>query len=551
VETNAEGCAGDTLIFPTVIKTIFTPPAPSGNTILCSKDSPAQTYSTPFNTPGSVYTWHVSGGSILSGNGTSQAIVSWNQPSGGRIWYEENSTTATANCYGSSDTLYITIKPSPDPGPIKGNTALCAGTGTYYVNAHTGALYQWSLTNGSILSGSGTSVITAGWTGPGADTLVLVETASNGCATDPIKLPVTVYSVPVISELTGNTELCELSGPQQYIALSPTSATSRFLWSARNGTVTGRPDDDTVTVKWKTDQSLSYSLSVIEISKDSCPGQPFGKTLRLSGSSPSITSVSCVRELKAIEIAWAPGTAFQPYDLYRRALSGADTSWKVLKKKLYTPHYTDTLVNYGLHPYQYSYSTFACNDTVFSMPHNSIQLNALAGHNSVRLSWNRYNNWKENVARYEVWKKTDQETDYSFLLSAGHDTSAEVSTIHGFSHCFAVKAIENSTSNAAWSSHLCLETPHPVSVPSAFSPNGDGVNDIWVINGILSYPGSILEIFNRWGEKVFEAAGYQNNWNGTFNGKRLPDGTYFYILDLRSPAEGTKTRYNGNVTIAR
>ena len=67
---------------------------------------------------------------------------------------------------------------------------------------------------------------------------------------------------------------------------------------------------------------------------------------------------------------------------------------------------------------------------------------------------------------------------------------------------------------------------------SGFSPNGDGVNDNFVIQGLDKYPNNHLIIFNRWGNQVYGSSHYKNDWGGTFDGKELPDGTYFYILEL-------------------
>ena len=75
-------------------------------------------------------------------------------------------------------------------------------------------------------------------------------------------------------------------------------------------------------------------------------------------------------------------------------------------------------------------------------------------------------------------------------------------------------------------------------IPEGFSPNGDGVNDLFVIRGIQNYPNNSFLIYNRWGNKVFEAKPYQNNWDGKsdfgliLSGDELPIGTYFYLLDL-------------------
>ena len=75
-------------------------------------------------------------------------------------------------------------------------------------------------------------------------------------------------------------------------------------------------------------------------------------------------------------------------------------------------------------------------------------------------------------------------------------------------------------------------------VPTGFSPNGDGVNDGYVIDHIDNYPGNRLWVYNRWGNLIYKARDYKNDWDGVANvsgiymGKKVPNGTYYYILDL-------------------
>ena len=81
-----------------------------------------------------------------------------------------------------------------------------------------------------------------------------------------------------------------------------------------------------------------------------------------------------------------------------------------------------------------------------------------------------------------------------------------------------------------------------IRVPKGFSPNGDGANDLFIIPGLDEYPNNSITIFNRWGNKIFEAAPYENNWGGksengaTVGEGALPEGTYFFLLEL-SPDE--------------
>ena len=85
--------------------------------------------------------------------------------------------------------------------------------------------------------------------------------------------------------------------------------------------------------------------------------------------------------------------------------------------------------------------------------------------------------------------------------------------------------------------------------PTGFSPNGDGLNDGWEIDFIDMYPDCDVEIFNRWGQQLFYSQGYQTKWDGTYNGKDLPEATYYYIIRLNHPA--FPVPYTGPVTILR
>ncbi len=67
---------------------------------------------------------------------------------------------------------------------------------------------------------------------------------------------------------------------------------------------------------------------------------------------------------------------------------------------------------------------------------------------------------------------------------------------------------------------------------NVITPNNDGKNDLFVVKGLSNYPGSVLRIVDRAGRLLYSATDYQNNWNGTYNGKPLNEDTYYYIIDL-------------------
>ncbi|MCJ8163928.1 gliding motility-associated C-terminal domain-containing protein [Pontibacter sp. E15-1] len=87
-----------------------------------------------------------------------------------------------------------------------------------------------------------------------------------------------------------------------------------------------------------------------------------------------------------------------------------------------------------------------------------------------------------------------------------------------------------------------------ITVPNAFTPNRDQVNETWEIENHENYPEMRVEVFNRWGNRIFSSsAGYNVPWDGTYNGEVLPVATYYYIIYLNS----TEKPISGNVTIIR
>ncbi len=95
---------------------------------------------------------------------------------------------------------------------------------------------------------------------------------------------------------------------------------------------------------------------------------------------------------------------------------------------------------------------------------------------------------------------------------------------------------------------VTVNCPDDVFHTQGFSPDGDGLNDKLVFPGLEYFAPAILKIYNRYGNLVYESEDYKNDWEGSYmdNGKGLPDGTYFYILQLSN-----KRKYNNYLIINR
>ena len=87
-----------------------------------------------------------------------------------------------------------------------------------------------------------------------------------------------------------------------------------------------------------------------------------------------------------------------------------------------------------------------------------------------------------------------------------------------------------------------------LTIPEAFSPNSDLINDVWNIGNIEAYPKAQITIYNRWGQSVWRSEqGYPQPWDGKSNGVNLPVDSYHYVIDLHN---GSK-QIVGSITIVK
>ena len=111
---------------------------------------------------------------------------------------------------------------------------------------------------------------------------------------------------------------------------------------------------------------------------------------------------------------------------------------------------------------------------------------------------------------------TDNEgtVDYTYIIEAGYSSCIGTDTV--------IVTVSNSTTPCEFG----------VTIYNFLSPNGNNLNDVFIIDGIQFFPQNHLTIYNRWGAVVYEKEQYDNTWDGTHKGKSLPSGTYFYVLKL-------------------
>lgn len=114
-----------------------------------------------------------------------------------------------------------------------------------------------------------------------------------------------------------------------------------------------------------------------------------------------------------------------------------------------------------------------------------------------------------------------QNTTGVFTVNVSDETAYYVTQYQG--SCESARAVAN----------IFIGT-NGLTIPNAFTPNGDGINDFWDIKGMQNYPQALVQIFNRYGQKVFESRGYSQPFDGKMAGSQLPAGVYYYIINLEA-----------------
>ena len=115
----------------------------------------------------------------------------------------------------------------------------------------------------------------------------------------------------------------------------------------------------------------------------------------------------------------------------------------------------------------------------------------------------------------------------SIFWSNGETGTGITITEHGI---YTVRVVDNNNCDDKDSVQVIVKEIPDVKPVDVFTPNGDGVNDYFIINDIDAFKPVNLTIYNRWGDIVYSSLDYKNGWDGKFDGKILPEGTYYYLI---------------------
>jgi gliding motility-associated-like protein len=176
------------------------------------------------------------------------------------------------------------------------------------------------------------------------------------------------------------------------------------------------------------------------------------------------------------------------------------------------------------------------------------------------MAWNDYNEWSGDVDHYKMFKLIGGILQGSSInLNPGFnffrdEISSKIHTEGEF--CYYVEAYEGVGNDFGFmdtsrSNEICILQQPAVFIPNAFLPGGPPLNNVFNPSAsFVDVDTYSLDIFNRWGERVFHSSNPSLGWDGITNGKDAPASVYIYLLKVTG-VDGTQIERKGSVTLLR
>ncbi|MEO1449285.1 MAG: PKD domain-containing protein, partial [Bacteroidota bacterium] len=236
------------------------------------------------------------------------------------------------------------------------------------------------------------------------------------------------------------------------------------------------------------------------------------------------------------------GTGFK--EVYRAQIDNPETK------------YQDEVTQVDERSYAYRVFTVdSCGDyTPQGRIGKTIHLETVRTHGTVNLQWTPYEGWENGVDVYQIERYSEQDNRFVEIdLIPGSETNYidETAETGQPINCYRITAFEmGGTATFSSSNEGCVALPPQMFSANAFTPNGDGSNDVFEVKGTF-LDGFELEIFNRWGRKVFSTRTPGQGWNGlNQDGQPAQEGVYVFIA-RGVGYEGERIQRVGSITLVR
>ena len=470
----------------------------TGNNLIC----PGQT--TTLNDPTAGGSWTSSNTNIAIVNITS-GLVTAIAPGSVSISYTLPSGCATTT----------TLAVNPGATPVTGASVLCAGSSATLSDETPGG--TWTTGNAAIATASTTGTII----GVSPGTATITYTLSNGCyVTATVVIPSTNAVI-----LTPDTTIC--NGESVTIRVNG-DPTLQYNWSPSTGLNNPNIMDPTATPSVITTYVMTASV----------PGTNCSVTKQMT---VNVTSVSAIAGPDQIVCVKSPIVlkAIPDSGNYTYLWTGPNG---------YSNSLPDPVINYaqitndGTYTIQITDNNSGCSGqatTMVTVVPGNILTNVTLEQTIMYGSTIQLN--ADNAVYYRWTPEDGSLSNPNINNPIAAPRSTTIYTVYGLD-------LNGCLDSASVLINVSFDS---IFIPNAFTPNGDGLNDVFRVGNLGYYKIVEMNIFNRWGNMVYHAAdGESRGWDGTYNGVPQDMGVYNYLIILSSP-DGRQHDYKGNLTLIR
>ncbi|WP_343487541.1 Calx-beta domain-containing protein [Allomuricauda sp. d1] len=397
------------------------------------------------------------------------------------------------DCFSPAVQVTLVINTTPTVDETIGGDRCGEGTVTLTATASSGATLNWyDVATGGTILGTGSSFVTPSIT---ETTSFYVEATANGCTSERVEVIATVEASPEFDAIACN--ITGVSGPTIIDLDEAAERQTLGMWS-----ITTDPSDGqaAITMENTVDfEGLPSGTYIFEFTADD-------------------DTVACEQRFALLTIVVSDCNP-DPIDL--AILKEVDNAIPLLNQEI---NFTITLTNTS--------TDTAINITVGDLisPDDGFDYVTHVASDG------------EYVVETGVWSVDELLTGEAVTLQITVVVNRVGVLVNTAALIDSFPSDDNPNNNTSTATVDVDRSPceDPGTLCNMFSPNGDGVNDLLVLNGHQDFPNNTLEVYDRYGNSVYSARGYDSSWDGTGNNGALPKGTYFYILDLGDGTEATK-----------
>jgi len=453
--------------------------------------------------------------------------------------YAEYDITPIANgCPGTLFQYIATVNPQLPAAAANSNSPICVGSDLHLNTAPvTNATYLWTGPNGYTSTAQNPVIPNATAANTGTYTFVFTV---KGCSSPPVSLDVQIDAPPVAN--AGPDQVVCIKAPETILDGTVTGGTSTGIWSTA-GTGTFEPSNNTLNAHYipsAADTAAgSVKLTLTSTSKDNC-------TISSSSMMIIFGPVPAVHAGPDQSVCSQDGSVALAGSI---SIPGGGT-WSTAGTGMFSSPISQLVNNYlpsvaDVQNGSVMLTLTANNAGVCYIPTDTVIITFVPPP-KVYAGGTRYILDGSTLTLYPTVSDSNVHYQWSPDININDDTLKNPVITGGKTDQVYKLTVTDSRGCVAEDTALIKVAP-AIKINNTFTPNGDGINDYWDIVGLIAYQEATVDVFDRWGQKVFHSLGYPTPWDGTYNGKPVPVGVYYYVIN--SHYEGQV--FSGYVTVIR